>query len=53
MLDIFFPTLLERQLIEHAEEFGLLEQASAVIMLSLMAYFLLLPLFNKEKGLEK
>ncbi len=52
MLDIFFPTLLEGQLIEHAEEFGLLEQASAVIMLSLMAYFLLLPLFKKEKGCE-
>jgi len=52
MLDLFFPTLLEGQLMEHSEDFGLLEQASAIIMLTLMAYFLLLPIFKKQKGCE-
>ena len=52
LFDMFFPNLLRGKITQHLEEFGLLEQISALIMLTMMVYFLILPIFKKEKSCE-
>ena len=48
LFDLFFPNLLSGQLTAHIEESGLLAQLSALVMLGLMLYFLLLPILKKK-----
>jgi uncharacterized membrane protein YraQ (UPF0718 family)/protein-tyrosine-phosphatase len=53
LFDLFFPGILSAQMTEHIEEFGLMAQLSALLMLGMMLYVLVEPYLMKKITKEK